>query len=662
MNKILKWLGIIAGGLAAVIILLLLIIPMLFDIQKYKPMIEARIARATGRPFTIGGDLKLSLFPLAGIAFTDLHLGNPDGFAEKDFVSIKSFDVKVKLLPLLSKDIQVKRCVIIGPRITLERTKDGRNNWTGLLKKETTDTSEKKNEKAGEAPQSSVTALPIKGLTAGEFSISDGELIWIDHTSETRKEIKDLKIAVRDVSLDRPVKLSASADADGRPVTVEGDLGPVGKEPGKGPVTVNLAIKAMNLLFVKLKGTVTDIAAQPQFDLDLSVDAFSPRDLMKGLNKALSIRTSDPDALKSMSAGMKIKGTPDNIEIPDGAIKLDQSSITFSCTARDLAKPDLTFKINLDKMDADRYLPPVDKTQGVTVAKQKGTTDYGPLRKMELDGAININELHVKGVQLKNIQVRLKGKNGTFNADPISLNAYEGNIKTAAGLDVRGDVPVTQAKIEVQGLQVKKMISDFMKKEILEGTASASVNISMSGDNAALIKKSLNGSGEIRLKDGAIVGVDLPGMIQNIKAKFGLAQPGEKKDRTDFSEFIVPFNINDGVVNTRNTSLVSPMLRVLAKGNADLAKETLDFRIEPTFVKTLTGQGDTSERSGITVPVLVKGTFTDPKFSPDLSGILKKSIEKGINKLLGGENKGEDGKTQPAKDSIKGLLKGLMGK
>jgi AsmA protein len=204
-----------------------------------------------------------------------------------------------------------------------------------------------------------------------------------------------------------------------------------------------------------------------------------------------------------------------------------------------------------------------------------------------------------------------------------------------------------------------------MKKDIIEGAATGTISLSMSGDTAALIKKTLNGKGEVSLKDGAIVGIDIPGMINNLKTAFGTAQAAETTERTDFSEFIIPFDIKDGIITTQNTSLVSPALRVKAKGNADLTKDSLDFRIEPTFVKTLKGQGDTKERSGITVPVLVTGTFTEPKFSPDLSGLaekaLEKGIEKGVEKLLK-DKTGNDEKSDSKKDAVKGLLKGLLGK
>jgi AsmA protein len=373
---------------------------------------------------------------------------------------------------------------------------------------------------------------------------------------------------------------------------------------------------------------------------------------MKGLLPDFSLKTKDPAVLTAMSTRMKIKGTTRNIEISDGTIELDQSKMTFSAIARDFKKPDLAFKMNLDRLDVDRYLPPAEEKKAEGKPEKQTKTGYGPLRKMVLDGAINIGELDIKGSHIKDIQLRLKGQNGILNLEHFSLKTYEGNMTGDAVLDFRGDVPVTQAKLEVKEVQVRRLISDFMKKDILEGKATASINLSMSGDNAALIKKSMDGKGEIQFRDGAIVGIDLSGMVNNLKAAFGLAQPGESKDRTDFSEFIIPFEINDGVVNTQKTTLVSPVLRILAKGNADLSKETLDFRVEPTFVATLKGQGDTKERSGVTVPVLVTGSFTDPKFSPDLTGMLKKGIEKGVEKLIKGRTEG---------DAIKGLLKSILG-
>src|SRR5512136_1391686 len=97
--KALKWLLIIGGGFLVLVIAALLFIPLFVDVEKYKPEIEKQVSSTVGRPFAIEGRLKLSLFPWAGVAFSDLHLGSPPGFKEKDFLFVKSFDVRMKLLP-----------------------------------------------------------------------------------------------------------------------------------------------------------------------------------------------------------------------------------------------------------------------------------------------------------------------------------------------------------------------------------------------------------------------------------------------------------------------------------------------------------------------------------------------------------------------------------
>ena len=75
MNKAIKWGLIICVGLVVLVIATLLIAPAFIDIRDYKPEIEKLITDKTGRPFTIGEDLNLSLFPWAGVSFSDAQLG-----------------------------------------------------------------------------------------------------------------------------------------------------------------------------------------------------------------------------------------------------------------------------------------------------------------------------------------------------------------------------------------------------------------------------------------------------------------------------------------------------------------------------------------------------------------------------------------------------------
>jgi AsmA protein len=131
----------------------------------------------------------------------------------------------------------------------------------------------------------------------------------------------------------------------------------------------------------------------------------------------------------------------------------------------------------------------------------------------------------------------------------------------------------------------------------------------------------------------------------------GLAKGGEQqKPKTDFSELNAPFTITKGLVNTTGTTMESPLLRIHATGKANLVDESLDFRVETKLVGSLKGQGDTKQREGITVPILVTGTFGSPSFAPDMKGIAEKAIQDRLLAPQGGQ--ATEGKT---KDILKGL-------
>ena len=667
MKKVAKWIAIVLGGIIVLVLVALLIIPRFVDLQKYKPQIEEQVAKSTGRPFSIGGDLELSLFPWAGVALSDLHLGNPPGFREKDFVAIKSLDVRVKLLPLIFKDIQVKRFVIEGPRIVLEKSKEGRGNWEGLGKPP--EKVEPQKEKVGAPGEKGQGELPIKGLAVGEFAVTQGSALWIDHGTGERREISDLTFRLSDVSLDSPIRLTLSAKMDGKPLSVTGTVGPLGKEPGKGTMPLDITLSALNELKVALKGHVTDAANSQNFDLSLEISTFSPRKLMTALDREFPVATSDPKALDKVALKVKLKGNPTNVAVSDGSLDLDQSKITFSARAKDFSKPDLQFKMNLDEIDLDRYLPPPEEKKPVDVKEkappqEKKKADYSPLRKPVLDGEIRIGKLKIKGARLEDVQLQVRAKNGLYTLDPFAFKAYQGDLTSKTTFDVSQDTPKTRLDLDGKNFMVQPLLKDVVGKDFLAGTTQAKIALRMEGDDPDRIKRTLNGQGQFLFQDGAIVGIDIPGMVRNVTASFGLGEKSGEKPRTDFSELDTPFTITNGLVETTKTRLASPLLRLLASGNANLVSEILDFRVEPTFVGTLKGQGDAKERSGITVPVLVSGTFSSPKFRPDMKAILDKELKQGLpssseltDMLKGKESK--EGEPKSPEDAVKGLIKSL---
>ncbi|MBW2433851.1 MAG: AsmA family protein [Deltaproteobacteria bacterium] len=657
MNKAIKWGLIICVGLVVLVIATLLIAPAFIDIRDYKPEIEKLITDKTGRPFSIGDDLSLSLFPWAGVSFSDAQLGNVSGFAEKEFVSVKSFEVRVKLLPLISKNIQVKRFILNEPSITLVKNKDGRVNWDPIVPAADKTAAPKKKE-TSEAP-SAGAGLPIKDLTVGECILKNGSAYYIDHSAQTRKEITAVNLNLQNVSLDRPITLSFAAQLDKQPITMDGTIGPVGKDFKQATIPLDLEINALKALILTLKGKVMNPGSTPGIDLAVEMKPFSPRQLMAALDQPFPVETSDPKALDRVALKANLKGDATRIAVSDGILNLDESTLNFSLKASDFSRPNLAFDMNLDQINLDRYLPPKSEQQAQPAEKTapQKAADYGPLRKLILDGRIKIGQLVASRAKINDLLVQIKAQNGIFNLDPLQLAMYQGNLNGKGNFNVQTQTPKSNMSLNVAGVQAGPLLRDVLEKDILEGITNAQLNLSMAGDNADTIKQTLNGDGQLQFNDGAIVGIDLAGMIRNVQAAFGLAAKPSERPKTDFAELAAPFTITNGIFNTPQTSLKSPLIRVVAAGNANLVAETLDFRVEPKVVGTIKGQGDTADRTGLMVPVIVSGTFAKPQFRPDLAGVAKKQLE-GV--LEGTEKPEELLDKKKLEETGKGLLKGIL--
>jgi len=658
MKTAFKWTAIAAAALVVVVIAALLIIPAFVDVNRYKPELEKYVSEATGRPLSVGGDVRLSLFPWAGVSFSDLKLGNTPAFAEKDFLAVKSFDVRVKLLPLLFKQVEVDRLVVLEPRIFLVSNKDGRVSWDFGAKPAEAEPSTRP------VPTPAPTGLPIQSFMVGELSIQNGQLTLIDHGKGSRREISRMNLSLKDVSLERPVRFSFSASFNQKPLAAEGRFGPVGANIGQAAVPLEIKTEAFDQLKLQIKGTVENLLAAPRASLAVEASEFSPRKLFAEIGQPLPA-TADAKVLERLAFTAAVQADAKAVSVSDGSLALDDSKLTFTFNAREFFKPDLTFDLKLDRIDLDRYLPPkaavgqqkAPEGQAAPPGGQPASataekTDYTPLRRLVMDGRAAVGKLTVNSAKLEDVNLKVAARDGVLSLDPLTMKLYQGTAAGRTVVDVKGPSPVTDLQLHLDRVQVHPLLKDLAGKDFLEGAAKTQMTLSMTGDDPARIKQTLGGKGSFVVSDGAIIGVDLAGMARNVKAALGGEVKSGPKPRTDFAELLVPFTIDNGVAHTSETTLKSPLLRLLASGKADLVRETLDFRVDTKLVGTIKGQGDEKSRSGIDVPILVSGSFSNPSFRPDLEGIAKGELKKALAPLDAGEGKAKE----KARDLIKGIL------
>jgi len=650
MKSALKWSTIVAAALIVVVIGALLIIPHFMDANRYKPELVQYVLEQTGRRLSVDGDVRLSLFPWVGVAFSSLRLGNPPSFIERDFLTVKAFDVRVKLWPLLSKQVEVDRLVVSEPHLWLVTNRDGAVSW------EFRSQSAKAKPSAPSEPEPKA-GLPIASLLVGELSVQNGRIQVIDHTRESRREISELNLALRDVSFDRPVRLTLSAMADRKPLSVEGRFGPLGSTLGQGLVPLELSADAFEHLKLRIKGSLENWPVAPLIRVDVEAAEFSPRRLLAAIETPAP-PTADLKVLERAALKAHVDADANAVTVADAVLILDDSKLDLSAKVTDFARPNVTFDLHLDQIDMDRYLPPPSKAgvapppMGQPSGHAPQQTDYTPLRKLILDGRARIDQLTIANARAQDVSLKIAAKDGVLSLDPFSMKLYQGTAAGKTVVNVRGERPVTEAHLNLNQVQVNPLLNDVAGKDFLEGSTQARITITATGDDPARIRQRLDGRGHLAFSDGAVVGVDLANMVRNVKAAFSGEAKAGRRPRTDFAELVVPFTIENGVFHTPESVLKSPLLRLQASGKADLVKETLDFRVDPKVVGTIKGQGDDKDRAGLGVPVIVSGTFASPAFRPDLESLAKDRLKQALSPSTSGG--------APAKEKAGELIKGLL--
>ncbi len=207
MGKLAKGILIFFSTVVALIIAAVVIIPLVVDLNDYKPEIEAAVKDKTGRTLSIEGELDLSIFPWVGVSTGKLILGNASGFKEQFFAVIGESNIKVKLMPLLSKEVEVSTVVLKGLELHLAKDAQGVSNWDDLVgpKEPIEAPSWTSEEDSKTDTRPALAALAIGGLV-----IEDSQMSWDDQQSGQHAQVKDLNLKLGAVTFNQPISVKMS--------------------------------------------------------------------------------------------------------------------------------------------------------------------------------------------------------------------------------------------------------------------------------------------------------------------------------------------------------------------------------------------------------------------------------------------------------------------
>lgn len=601
-----------------------IVLPVVINVSKYLPEIEDKLSNATGRPISIGSNFGLSFFPWLSISFSDLKIDNPKGFLSDGFIKIESFEARIKLLPLLNKEVEISRFIIGGLEVNLERNSEGEVNWD--LAREN---------RAGEniaTPFASMADWSVpEDFFIALFVVTDGTVTWADRTKSSRHRVDDLMLVLNNVTLNEPVMVDFKASLEGKTLAAEGKLGPLGKNPGRGVLPVDLAVSLVNTIKGQVKGKFINLLGNASYDIDLHVPPFSAREFFASMNNNFPFVTNDITTFRSVAIDITAKGDKEKVSIENGKIKVDDTLVAISLVVKKIKYLDLGFVLDIGRLDLDRYLAPEaekNNEQDILIQSGQGVKHSRLLSEITLEGAIKIKELIVGGGLVNDIDFHLRGADGIFEVDPASFVLYQGRAESNVIVDFQSEIPQTSIELKMQGVQARPLLHDFMTKDFLSGTVDSDIRLLFSGNSGDAIRTSLYADGTLIFKDGAVEGIDMVSAIKNIADSSPDSDSSALEIRTDFSELMSVFTIRKGLVNSSKTTLKSPFARVLLSGSADLVSEQFELMIEPQVAAVMTEeQGHEEDSSGGAIPFTLSGAFANPKIIIDAEYLPSDEIE-----------------------------------
>lgn len=401
--------------IAVVVIALVVAIPILIDIDRYRPQVIAHIQEETGKPAEIG-KLSLTIFPTLTIRVDDFALGNPPGFPKGYLVKTRRISVVVDRDALWDRKVIIKSLELDHPVINLLSDIRGKWNFENPPKPKTA-------AKAAASDPSSFTLGVISKVGISDADLTAANMMASGRPGPNFFEARNLAIDLEDVDINAFVGTTAAS------------LAP---QPDAG-----------------MKAGVT----APLFRASIAYAAEPAKPAAHGTLKADSLRFS---TLQATSVKTKLRLFPKQIYFDDLNFNLASGrangSLMFNFAGQN---PRYSTNARISGVDVAKLLEAFPDARGKMTGTMDGnmkltgevTHSPDPLAGMRGVGQLNIKNGQLPSLQLnKNLSTLARLSNlGAATGDPSSFSSMAADLNIAEGKITSNKVTIVGNGVDVDG-------------------------------------------------------------------------------------------------------------------------------------------------------------------------------------------------------------------
>jgi AsmA protein len=445
MSRVLRLIIIVVG----VLVVLVLVAPFLIPVNQFRPTIEEKASEALGRKVQLG-NLSLSLIS-GSLAAENLSIGDDPKFSSSPFLTAKSLNVGVEMIPLiLSRSLNVTGITIDNPEVTLIRGSAGQWNYSSLGGAAA---------KSKQKSKSSSSSESVPELTIGKLELKDGRITIGSTNSRKRSTYDHVSVTASNVSITSkfPVTVTAQLPGGGN-LKLDGDVGPfVEADADLTPLDAKLNVSSLNLASTGFLDPSLGLGGL--FDLVATVTSHNGEAETRGdakLSKALLVGGGSPATVPlDVNFNTKYNLRKDVGVLNPSTLKIGAAAARLSGTYQSPGDETIVnVKIegeNMPARDLEAFLPAlgINLPKGASLAAGTLSTNLnvtGPTNKLVTNGTVGLFNAKIANFDLGSKMSTIDMLTGLKTGQDLDIEKLTTNLRMATnGLEADNFLAVVPA-------------------------------------------------------------------------------------------------------------------------------------------------------------------------------------------------------------------------
>lgn len=390
--------------------------------------------------------------------------------------------------------------------------------------------------------------------------------------------------------------------------------------------TLTVAPLAAEMFGLTANGEVTarDVSSAAVWTGSARIAEFSPQDLLQRFGLPPQ-PTSDPAAFRRATVDTRFAVTKDGAELDGLALAIDETMITGRFTLAGFNRPAYRFELDVDRVDADRYLPPKarDAEAGEATA---GDIELPQNNTMDLDGTMRVGALKLAGMEFQDVGSRIVIGGGDLKLEGARARLYGGTFDGNFTVHAAGNEPGLALDGRAAGLELEPLIM-ALTGEPANVSGNGTFDLELAGKGRTVIENVQTAGGDVRfdMTNGAIRGFNLGYTLCRLynvtqRAPAPAAQPAV----TAYEKIEGSAVVTAGTADSRDLLARTSFMDISGNGTLQLVEQELDYELDATLTGPIGIAGcETLDRFvGDSLPFEIEGELTEPEISPDFSKLV----------------------------------------